>query len=133
MERDVDFLLNKYYNKYGQEKFVKGERWSNEHMSEHISEQRLQQKMVMAQELGFRLSSEEKYQVKYIIRLLDNNFKKFDHTLSMEQVLCMIICFIRMEKDKYNRGKYYKKMKELDISPIMFNTFLINLLKEYRS
>ena len=133
MDRDAEFLLDKYYNKYGQEKYVRGERWSNEHMNEHISEQRLQQKVIMAQELGFRLSQVEKDMVAHIIRLFGNDFNKIHFTLSNEQVLVMIICFIKMEKDPRQRGRYYKKLHEYDISKTQYISFLISLLKEYRS
>ena len=133
MAREVEFLLGKYYNEYSQEKFVKGERWSNEHMNEHISEQRLQQKVIMAQELGFRLSQVEKDMVAHIIRLFGNDFNKINRSLSNEQVLVMIICFIKMEKDPYHRGRYYKKLQEYDISKNQYISFLISLLKEYRS
>ena len=133
MDRDVDFLLDKYYNEYGQEKFVRGERWSNEHMSEHISEQRLQEKVAEAQRLGFRLSRDEKDMIDNIIRLFGNDFNKINRSLSNEQVLVMIICFIKMEKDPRQRGRYYKKLHEYDISKNQYISFLISLLKEYRS
>mgnify|MGYP003319703463 CR=1 FL=1 len=133
MERDIEFLLNKYYNDNGQEKFVYGERWSNEHMSNHISEQRLQEKMVDVTKLGFRLSREEKDRIEYIIRLLDKDFNKINRSLFSDQILVMIVCFIRMEKDPNHRGTYYKKLYEWDITDKQYNMFLISLLKEYRS
>ena len=134
MARDVEFLLSKYYNKNGQEKWVKGEGWSNDHAKEYLSEQALQGKMILAQQLGFRLSREEKDRVEYIIKLFGNDFNKINRSLSNEQVLVMIICFIRMEKDESrNKGKYFKKLKEFDISDKRYISFLHSLLKEYRS
>ena len=133
MERNVEYLLDKYYNENGQEKLVRGERWSSEHKNEHISEQRLQMKVAEAQRLGFRLSDEEKLRIKYLIRFIGNDFNKINRSLSNEQVLVMIICFIKMEKDPRQRGRYYKKLREYDISDKQYISFLISLLKEYRS
>lgn len=102
-------------------------------MNEHISEQRLQEKLGEAQRLGFRLSQVEKDKIAHIIRLFGNDFNKINRSLSNEQILVMIICFIRMEKDRKNDGFYYKKMEEHGISKNKYVRFLISLLKVYRS
>lgn len=130
---NINRILYQYYKEDGSEKFVKGERWTNKHVKEYVKESRFRGKMILLDQLGFRLSRNEKDMVEDIIRLLDNNFNKVNYTLSNKQVLVMIICFIRMEHDPYNRPVYFDKLDEYGINEQMFVSFLITLLKQYRS
>lgn len=132
-EEKYSNLLAKYYNKYGQEKYHKGENWSKEHQKEHFREQGLQNKMVRVQQLGFRVNRREKDRVAYIIRLLDRNFNNVNRALSEDQILVMIVCFIRIENDKSdNKSKYFKKMEEFGIDQRTYISFLHKILSHYR-
>lgn len=131
-QKSYAHLLRKYYNKYGQEQFVPGERWSAEKQKEHFRQRRLQDKMVILRHLGFRISAETAHQVDYIIRLLDKNFNSVDRSLSNEQILVMILCYVRIRNDKNcNKARSFKILEEYDISLKTYVSFLHKLLDIY--
>ena len=122
-QRDIERLLKKYETKQP------GEIWDTETDRQYREKYRTKEKLEILDTLTnekFRLSEGQKMRARYLVKLLD--FNKICGNCSLEQIIIMIIVYVKLEYDKPNHISHFDHLfDEYDITKNKFIMFLVKL------
>lgn len=130
-ERDINYLLNRYYGKDGfTEKKRVGEIWSPYHETMAKRQERTFARLDLLETIltnlhgNFQFSGTHKERARYLIKRLDFRLGRY----SAEQMIIMIIVYVKLESDNSAQIKQYCSLLEsYDITLSGFVKFLIKL------
>ena len=135
MDRNYEFLLNKYYYRDRRtEKLVKGELWNTEHAVKNMREQRTYDKYNLLEGIinelhgNFIITPQEKKRMRYLIRNLSMN----NGSLSVEQQLIMIIIYVKLENNTNRQlSDYQTLLHRYDLTSNSFARFQFKVTQHY--
>lgn len=124
MDRNIQYLLDKYQTKQP------GEKWTREHELEYKQDYRLKQKIFLLEGIlntlhnNFHLTKLQKDRIIHLIKEL--NFY-YGHTTD-EQVIVMLIVYVKLETQQNRQYEdYMRLLDDYKITINLFVRFLISL------
>ena len=137
MDRDINFLLNRYYYKDKHtERLAPGELWSTEHAVKNMKEQRTYERYNKLETIinerttksrgTFVMPRQQKDRARYLIQHLDFNTSRTNE----QQYIVMILIYVKLESNHNARViHYYPMLEDYRIPVTTFIKFLVNLNK----
>ena len=137
MDRDINFLLNRYYYKDKHtERLAPGELWATDHAVKTMKDQRNYERLNkletiinnrMSKSRGtFNLPLGQKNRARHLITHLDFNTSRTNE----EQFIVMILIYVKLESNHNARViHYYPMLEDYNIPVTTFIKFLVNLNK----
>lgn len=120
---EIERLLNKYKT------MVPGEIWDTETQREYREKYRTKEKLEILDVLSstyFRLPEGQRMRARYLVKSLD--FPSICGNCSLEQIIIMILVYVKLEYDKPNHISHFNHLfEEFDISKNKFIMFLVKL------
>lgn len=135
MDRNYEFLLNKYYYRDRRtEKLVKGELWSTEHAVKNMREQRTYDKYNLLEGIinelhgNFIITPQEKKRMRYLVKHLNMD----NANLTIKQQIIMIIIYTKLENNQNRQlSDYQSLLRRYDLTTNTFTRFQIGIIQHY--
>lgn len=137
MDRNIPFLLNRYYYKDKRtERLAPGELWATSHSVKNMKDQRNFERLNKLETIindritksrgTFSLPLNQKERARHLIKHLDFNTSRTNE----EQFIVMILIYVKLESNHNARViHYYPMLEDYDIQVTTFIKFLVNLNK----
>ena len=138
MDRDINFLLNRYYYKDKHtERLAPGELWSTDHAVKNMKDQRTYERFNKMETIineritksrgTFQFPRQQKDRARHLIRTLD-----FTGRNTEEEYIVMIIVYVKMEANPNRELRDYQSiLNDYGIGIATYVKFLVRLNKHH--
>lgn len=135
MDRNIPFLLNKYYYRDKRtERLANGELWTTDHAVQNMKDQRTYDKYSLLEGIinelhgNFIITPQEKKRMRYLIR----NMNMDNANLTIKQQIIMIIIYTKLENNQNRQlSDYQTLLHKYGLTTNTFSRFQITITQHY--